>query len=45
MWAKGSSADETLRYAATAGSLATLALGAQGALPTDGEVMKWLARG
>lgn len=45
MWAKGSSANDTLDYAVTAGSLATLALGAQGALPTDEEVMKWLARG
>jgi sugar/nucleoside kinase (ribokinase family) len=45
MWAKGSPADDTLRYAVTAGSLATLALGAQGALPTDEEVMTWLERG
>jgi ribokinase len=42
MWAKGSSDETALRYAVTAGSLATLALGAQGALPTDGEVMKWI---
>ena len=45
MWAKRSSDADTLHYAVTAGSLATLALGAQGALPTDEEVMKWLARG
>jgi ribokinase len=45
MWAKGSSAHDALDYAVTAGSLATLALGAQGALPTDEEVMTWLARG
>ena len=44
MWARGSSAQDALSYAVTAGSLATMALGAQGALPTDEEVTTWLAR-
>ena len=44
MWARGSSAQEALSYAVTAGSLAIMALGAQGALPTDEEVTTWLAR-
>jgi ribokinase len=33
-----------LRFAVTAGALATLALGAQGSLPTTEEVLQWLAR-
>jgi ribokinase len=33
-----------LRFAVTAGALATLALGAQGSLPTTEEVQQWLAR-
>jgi ribokinase len=45
MWAKRSTDDDALRYAVAAGSLATLALGAQGALPTDEAVLAWLARG
>lgn len=44
MWARGSAAQDALSYAVTAGSLATMALGAQGALPTHEEVTTWLAR-
>lgn len=43
-WARGLSAQDALAYAVTAGALATLALGAQGALPTHEEVTTWLAR-
>ncbi len=42
--ARAWSPDEALAYATHAGALATLALGAQGALPTDQEVTTWLAR-
>ncbi len=35
---------QALRFAVAAGSLATLALGAQGAMPTRTEVEQWLAR-
>jgi len=41
-FALGDSPQEILQYAVTAGALATLAPGAQGALPTHEEVMKWL---
>ena len=44
MWARGWPARDVLAYAVTAGALATLALGAQGALPTHEEVTTWLAR-
>ena len=43
-FARGASADDALRFAVAAGSLATLARGAQGALPTTREVEQWLAR-
>jgi len=43
-FAQGRDLHEALRYAVIAGSLATLAPGAQGALPTDQEVRTWLAR-
>ena len=43
-FARGASAQDALSFAAAAGSLATLALGAQGALPTFDEVRSWLAR-
>lgn len=42
--AMGASALDALRFAAVAGSLATLAVGAQGALPTREEVEAWLER-
>jgi ribokinase len=42
--AAGDEPSAALRYAATAGALATLGHGAQGALPTDEEVRTWLAR-
>lgn len=38
------SPDEALRFAVTAGALATLTLGAQGSLPTTAEVRQWLER-
>ena len=41
-YALGDSPQRALAYAVTAGSLATLAPGAQGALPTDEEVRSWL---
>ncbi len=44
MWARGWPARDVLSYAVTAGAIATLALGAQGALPTHEEVTTWLAR-
>lgn len=43
--ALGADADEALRYAVVAGSLATQSRGAQGALPTDEEVRQWLHGG
>ncbi len=43
-YASGVGADESLRFAAAAGSLATRARGARGALPTRTEVESWLAR-
>lgn len=42
--ALGTSVEEALRFAATAAALATLAHGAQGALPLREEVKAWLAR-
>ncbi len=42
--ALGESPQRALAYAVTAGALATLAPGAQGALPTDSEVNSWLER-
>lgn len=42
-YALGDSPARALAYAVTAGALATLAAGAQGALPTDPEVRSWLA--
>ena len=42
-YARGTPAPEALRFAVTAGSLATLAVGAQGARPTREEVAQWLA--
>ena len=42
---RGAEAESALRYAVTAGSLATRAPGAQGSLPTDEEVVRWLRRG
>jgi len=44
-FAEGASAQDALDFAVTAGSLATLAVGAQGALPTREEVEQWLQRG
>ena len=44
-FARGASPDEALRFAVAAGSLATLAVGAQGALPSRTEVEQWLERG
>ena len=41
-FARGVPAAEALRYAVVAGSLATRGRGAQGALPTEGEVAAWL---
>jgi len=43
-FAHGRDMSEILKYAVTAGALATLAVGAQGALPLDSEVREWLAR-
>lgn len=43
-FAQGAPATEALRFAVAAGSLATLGLGAQGALPTADEVERWLER-
>ena len=43
-FALGAPATEALRFAVAAGSLATLGLGAQGALPTTSEVLEWLER-
>ncbi len=43
-YARGVEPREALRFAAAAGSLATRAPGAQGALPTRTEVESWLAR-
>jgi sugar/nucleoside kinase (ribokinase family) len=43
-FAEGAPAAEALRFAVAAGSLATLGLGAQGALPTADEVERWLER-
>lgn len=43
-WALGVPPIDALRFATTAGALATLALGAQGSLPTREEVDSWLAR-
>jgi ribokinase len=43
-FARGASAHDALSFAAAAGSLATLALGAQGALPTFDEVQSRLTR-
>jgi ribokinase len=43
-WALGTSPLDALRFATTAGAFATLALGAQGSLPTKEEVDSWLAR-
>jgi ribokinase len=40
----GDDLGRALRYAVTAGSLATRSPGAQGALPTHGEVVEWLER-
>ncbi len=42
-YALGDPPERALAYAVTAGALATLAPGAQGALPTDPEVRTWLA--
>ena len=42
-YALGDTPARALAYAVTAGALATLAPGAQGALPTDPEVRTWLA--
>jgi len=44
-FAAGDDAEAALRFAVVAGSLATTARGAQGALPTTEEVEAWLARG
>jgi ribokinase len=44
-FAEGASAQDALDFAVVAGSLATLAMGAQGALPIREEVEQWLARG
>jgi ribokinase len=41
-WARGASEEDALRFAVAAGSLATLGLGAQGALPAYEEVERWL---
>ncbi len=41
-YALGEADDRALAYASVAGALATLAPGAQGALPTDEEVRSWL---
>ena len=43
--AQGASDVDALDFAVAAGSLATLAPGAQGALPTEEEVRQWLAQG
>ena len=43
-YALGAPAGEALAFAAAAGTLATLGLGAQGALPTAEEVREWLER-
>ena len=43
-YALGDAPERALAYAVTAGALATLAPGAQGALPTDTEVRTWLER-
>jgi len=44
-FARHAAPDQALQFAVGAGSLATLALGAQGALPTEEEVWQWLERG
>jgi len=43
-FALGVPANDALRFAVAAGSLATLGLGAQGSLPTTEEVEQWLER-
>jgi len=43
-WARGTQPLDALKFAVHAGSLATLALGAQGSLPTREEVDSWIAR-
>jgi ribokinase len=43
-YARGSTPEQALRFAVTAGALATLSNGAQGALPSESEVQQWLAR-
>ena len=43
-FALGASPSDALRFSVVAGTLATLARGAQGALPTRKEVAAWLAR-
>ncbi|MHB2028839.1 MAG: ribokinase [Acidimicrobiales bacterium] len=43
-YARGVTSDDALRFAVVAGALATMGFGAQGALPTQGEVETWLAR-
>lgn len=43
-YVQGVDLETALRFAVTAGALATRALGAQGALPTTEEVESWLAR-
>lgn len=43
-FARGSNPQQALRFSVTAGALATLSNGAQGALPNQSEVQRWLAR-
>lgn len=43
-FARGASARDAVRFAVVAGALATLDVGAQGALPTHAEVERWLER-
>jgi ribokinase len=43
-FALGASPNDALRFSVVAGTLATLAQGAQGALPTREEVVEWLGR-
>jgi ribokinase len=43
-YAQGASPSDVLSYATCAGALATLKEGAQGSLPTNEEVLTWLAR-
>jgi ribokinase len=43
-YARGSTPEQALRFSVTAGALATLSNGAQGALPNESEVQQWLTR-